>query len=164
MVLVNLVHREQGLMVQRGNPKGIGGFDDLKRKDVTFINRQKGSGTRILTDKELKARGIESAVVHGYEREEYTHMGVASAVASGTADTGLGILAAARALDLEFIPVARERYDFAVPATFFGSQAMARILELLREDGEFREMVSRLDGYDISEMGKVVYSGEEEKR
>jgi len=164
MVLVNLVHRDQGLMVQRGNPKGIGGFDDLKRQDVIFVNRQKGSGTRILTDKELKARGIDSAAVHGYEREEYTHMGVASAVASGTADTGLGILAAARALDLEFIPVARERYDFAVPAAFFGSQAMARILELLREDGEFKEMVSRLEGYDVSDMGKVVYTGGEEKR
>ncbi|MDX1763319.1 MAG: molybdopterin biosynthesis protein [bacterium] len=164
MVLVTLVHRDQGLMVQRGNPKGISGFDDLKRKDVIFVNRQRGSGTRILTDKELKERNINSGAVQGYERDEYTHMGVAAAVASGAADTGLGILAAAKALGLEFIPVARERYDFAVPAAFFQSRSMARIMELLSEEGEFREMVTNLGGYDVSEMGKVVYRGGEEKR
>ena len=104
IALINLVYREQGLLVPKGNPKNIKGFDDLTRSDIVFVNRQAGAGTRLLTDKCLKELGIDPHTVKGYEREEYTHMGVASAVLTGVADTGLAILASARALNLDFIP------------------------------------------------------------
>jgi putative molybdopterin biosynthesis protein len=157
MVLVNLVYREQGLLVPRGNPKGVGGLQDLARDDLVFINRQKGSGTRLLTDGSLRKLGLLPEAIRGYEREEYTHMGVASAVAGGTADAGVGILAAARALSLDFIPVARERFDFAIPSDFLETEAIQRLLGILRDDPEFKEMILALGGYDVSEMGAVVY-------
>ncbi len=161
IVLVNLVYRRQGLMVRKGNPRGISGFRDLTRDDVVFINRQKGSGTRLLTDHSLRELGIGPESVCGYAREEYTHMGVASAVAGGTADAGLGILAAARALSLDFIPVARERYDLAVPEEFFETEMFGRLLAVLREDREFQKILLGLGGYDVSEMGCVIYRSED---
>jgi putative molybdopterin biosynthesis protein len=126
---------------------------------VIFINRQKGSGTRLLTDKLFRENGIEAASVQGYEREEYTHMGIASAVAGGTADAGVGILAAARALSLDFIPLARERYDFVIPVEFLRSEPIECLLRILREDPECREAIRALGGYDVEEMGKVLYEG-----
>jgi len=155
--LVNLVYREQGFMVLRGNPKNIRGFEDLTRSDVCFINRQGGSGTRLLTDKHLRERGISPQQVAGYSREEYTHMGVASAVLTGIADTGVGILAAAQALDLEFIPVARERYDLAIPAESAGLPNIAALLDIIRNSREFRDAVAALGGYDVTDMGKLLY-------
>jgi putative molybdopterin biosynthesis protein len=155
--LINLVYREQGLLVLKGNPKKIEGFADLTRSDVVFVNRQAGAGTRLLTDKCLKELAIEPRQVKGYEREEYTHMGVASAVLTGVADTGLAILAAARALDLDFIPVAKERYDLAVPGQYFDTEMMECLIKIIRQDNEFREIVSALGGYDISDMGKVMF-------
>jgi len=157
--LINLVYREQGLLVLKGNPKNIKGFDDLTRSDIVFVNRQSGAGTRLLTDKCLKELGIDPHTVKGYEREEYTHMGVASAVLTGVADTGLAILASARALNLDFIPVAKERYDIAVPMEFLDLEMVRNLLAIIREDGEFRETVSSLGGYDISDMGKVMFEG-----
>jgi len=132
MVLVNLVYREQGLLVPKGNPKKIKGFEDLKRDDVVFINRQAGAGTRLLTDKYLKDLGIDSREVKGYKHEEYTHMGVASAVLSGVADTGLAILSSAVALGLDFIPVANERYDLAISEEFYDTEMIKRLLGILR--------------------------------
>jgi putative molybdopterin biosynthesis protein len=158
IVLVNLVYREQGLLVLRGNPKNIRGFEDLKRDDVVFINRQSGAGTRLLTDKYLKELGINSGDVKGYDREEYTHMGIASAVLTGIADTGLGILAAAQALGLDFIPVAKERYDLAISAEFYDTYMVQALLRIIREDNEFIEMVKNLGGYDVTDMGKVMYA------
>ena len=157
ITLINLVYREQGLLVLKGNPKNIKGFDDLTRRDVVFVNRQAGAGTRLLTDKSLKERGIGPHAVKGYEREEYTHMGVASAVLTGVADTGLAILASARALNLDFIPVAKERYDIAVPREFLELEMVRALLTIIREDREFREIVSSLGGYDISDMGKILF-------
>ncbi len=157
MVLVNLVYREQGLLVPRGNPKEISGLQDLAREDLVFINRQKGSGTRLLTDGCLRQLGLLPEAIRGYEREEYTHMGVASAVAGGTADAGVGILAAARALSLDFIPVARERFDFAIPCDFLATEALQCLLAILRDDPEFKTMILALGGYDVSHMGAVVY-------
>jgi putative molybdopterin biosynthesis protein len=155
--LINLVYREQGMLVLKGNPKNIKGFEDLTRPDVVFVNRQAGAGTRLLTDKSLKERGIDPHAVKGYEREEYTHMGVASAVLTGVADTGLAILASARALNLDFIPVAKERYDIAVPREFLELEMMQALLTIIREDREFRESVSSMGGYDISDMGKTMF-------
>ena len=159
IVLINLVYREQGLVVKKGNPRGITGFKDLLRDDVVFINRQSGSGTRLLTDKHLREMGADPSHIRGYEREEYTHMGVASAVLTGIADTGLAILAAANALGLDFIPVAKERYDIAIPREFMESDKMTALLRIIREDDEFRNTVKGLGGYDVSDMGKVMYEG-----
>jgi len=151
------VYREQGLLVPRGNPKGIKGFEDLRREDVSFINRQAGAGTRLLTDKYLKDLGIDPRQVKGYDHEEYTHMGVASAVLTGIADTGLAILSSAIALGLDFIPVAKERYDIAIPEEFYETEMIRRLLYVIREDEEFRSQVLALGGYDISDMGKIIY-------
>lgn len=160
VTLINLVHRSQGLMVKKGNPLGITGLGDLRRTDVTFINRQRGAGTRLLLDKTLKDLGIDASDVTGYEREEYTHMAVASAVLTGVADTGLGVMSAANALGLDFIPVAKERYDLAVPTEMLDDDRMKALLDIIRNDIDFRKLVEALGGYDVSEMGKVMY-GEE---
>ncbi len=157
VLLINLVYREQGLLVPKGNPGNIRGFEDLAKGDVAFVNRQSGAGTRLLTDKCLRELGINPADVKGYDREEYTHMGVASAVLTGVADTGLAILASARALGLDFIPVAKERYDLAIPKEFLNIDMIGHFLKIIREDNEFRETVADLGGYDISDMGKVMY-------
>jgi putative molybdopterin biosynthesis protein len=159
ILLINLVYREQGLLVPKGNPKNIKGFEDLTRSDIIFVNRQSGAGTRLLTNKYLRELGITPEDVKGYEREEYTHMGVASAVLTGIADTGLAILASARALNLDFIPVAKERYDLAIPRIFFETEMLRYLIKIIREDTEFHESVIRLGGYDISDMGKVMYEG-----
>lgn len=157
IVLINLVYREQGLLIPKGNPKGIKGFKDLTRKDITFINRQSGSGTRLLLDKHLKDLKIDSHDINGYDHEEYTHMGVAAAVKSGAADTGLAILSAAKALGLDFIPVAKERYDIAIPNEFYNLPMIQSLLNIIRDDKEFKDRVMALGGYDISDIGKAIY-------
>lgn len=159
IVLVNLVYRQQGLLVKKGNPKNIKDFEDLVRDDVIFINRQGGSGTRLLLDKHLKELGINPYMVKGYDREEYTHMAVASAVLTGLADTGLAVYSSAKALGLDFIPVANERYDLAIPYEFMDTEMVQIILEIIREDEEFRQTVESLGGYDTRDMGKVVFEG-----
>jgi putative molybdopterin biosynthesis protein len=156
-LLLNLVYREQGLLVPKGNPKNIQGFEDLTRDNVVFVNRQSGAGTRLLTDKCLRELGINTVDVKGYDREEFTHMGVASAVLTGVADTGLAILASARALGLDFVSVAKERYDLAIPKEFLNMDMIGQLLKIIREDDEFRKTVAGLGGYDISDMGKVMY-------
>ena len=156
--LVNLVYRQQGLMVLPGNPKGIAGFSDLTRDDITYINRQRGAGTRLLLDKCLAEQGIEPDGIQGYDRQEYTHMAVASAVLTGVADTGLGVLSAATALGLDFVPVAKERYDLAIPEESLGMPAVKALMEIIEGDQEFRDAVMALGGYDVSETGKVIYN------
>ena len=157
VVLINLVYRQQGLMVIKGNPKKIVSFEDLLRDDIVFINRQSGSGTRLLTDKHLREHNMTSANIKGYDREEYTHMGVASAILTGIADTGMGILAAAQALGLDFIPLARERYDLAVLREYIDTAPVAAVLQIIRTDGDFRIAVKNLGGYDITDMGTMLY-------
>ncbi len=152
VVLVNLVHRVQGLMVAPGNPTGVQGLRDLLRDDVSFVNRQRGSGTRVLLDYELRRSGLSPDGIEGYRREEFTHTAVAAAVASGTADAGLGILAAARALGLEFVPLLKERYDLVIPREHYESPLLRPLLETVRGD-RFRSGVEALGGYDTSEMG-----------
>ena len=155
VVLMNLVYRQQGFIVAKGNPKNIHGLQDLTGNDVSYINRQRGSGTRILLDYELKRAGIDPADISGYDRDEFTHTGVAAAVASGTADVGLGILAAARALDLDFVPLLQERYDLAIPAEFYHSPLVQPFLEVVRS-AEFKEQVTALGGYNVSQTGEVL--------
>jgi putative molybdopterin biosynthesis protein len=151
--LVHLVERAQGLMVRPGNPRSIRGFEDLTRSDVTFINRQGGSGTRVLLDYELARRSISPGDISGYDTEEFTHMAVAVAVASGAADVGLGVLSAARALDLEFLPVTSERYDLIIPEVFFTTAPIQRLLEVIRS-AEFARRLAGLGGYDTALTGQ----------
>jgi putative molybdopterin biosynthesis protein len=141
-------------MVVRGNPKGVHSVDDLTREGITFINRQAGSGTRILLDYELQKRNIPPSAIDGYRNEEYTHMSVAMAVASARADVGLGIHAAAQALNLEFIPVTRERYDLVIPTAFMDDERIRMLLEIIRSP-QFIEPVLALGGYEVEETGKI---------
>jgi putative molybdopterin biosynthesis protein len=151
--VIHLVWREQGLFVQRGNPKKVKALDDLLRKDITFVNRQKGSGTRILLDHTLKQRSLDSKQIRGYEREEFTHMAVASTVASGVADAGLGILSAARAMGLDFIPIAKERYDIIIPSIYFEDEKVQKVIETIRSD-DFKRTALQMGGYDVSRTGE----------
>lgn len=153
--VVALVGREQGLMVKRGNPKGIHSLEDLAKPQVQFVNRQRGAGTRVLLDYHLNLIAIAPEQIVGYSQEEYTHLGVAAAIASGRADCGLGIAAAAQALDLDFIPLFQERYDLVIPKRFAQDDLIAPIFGLLTER-RFREAVAQLPGYDVSVMGTIV--------
>lgn len=153
--LVTLVGRKQGLLVRRNNPKGIRELADLARADVTFINRQRGAGTRVLLDYHLGLLGIATESIRGYNQEEFTHLAVAAAVASGRADCGLGIAAAAQALELEFVPLFEERYDLVIPEQYYTSSLLAPLLQLL-EEPRFRQAVAALPGYDTRQMGRPV--------
>jgi molybdenum cofactor synthesis domain-containing protein len=155
--LINLVHREQGLIVAPGNPRSIRGLEDLIGDDVSFVNRQAGSGTRILLDWRLGQLGIDSAKIKGYEREEYTHMAVAVDVLSGTADVGMGIRAAAQALALDFIPVTTERYDLVIPAEHYENPLIQELLKVIA-GREFKEQVMALGGYDVLDTGSIILS------
>ena len=154
-VLMNLVYREQGLILPEGNPKQINSLADLLRPDVVFVNRQRGSGTRVLLDYRLKQAKLDPTRIKGYERDEYTHTGVAAAVGSGAADVGLGIMAAARALALDFLPLLKERYDLAIPRSFYEGELLQPLLETIMS-GEFKNLVASLGGYDTSETGRVI--------
>ncbi len=153
--LVTLVLRENGLIVARGNPKSIRGIEDLTRSEVTFINRQAGSGTRILLDYRLKALGLDPAVIRGYGVEEFTHMAVAVAVLSGSADAGLGIYAAAKALGLDFIPVVTEQYDLVIPVEHFETENIQALMDIIRST-EFKQRVESLGGYSTRCTGNIL--------
>ncbi|MFO7662179.1 MAG: molybdopterin biosynthesis protein [Chloroflexota bacterium] len=154
VALVMLAGREQGWIVPPGNPKGLTGWADAARPDVSIANRQRGAGTRVLLDYELGKLGIDPAAVRGYAREEYTHLAVAAAVASGAADTGLGIQAAARALRLDFVPLAHESYELVIPRPHYESDLLRPLLILL-QDGDFRAAVASMPGYEVGQMGSV---------
>lgn len=150
----NFVEREQGLIVQKGNPKGVKGIEDLARDDIVFVNRQQGSGTRVLLDYKLGLLNIDPSVITGYDNEEYTHMNVAVSVLSGAATTGLGIMAAARALDLDFIPVVKEQYDIIIPSSYIDDPKIQLFLNIARSEA-FRERVKKMGGYDPNKSGNL---------
>jgi putative molybdopterin biosynthesis protein len=153
--LVNLVMRDQGLIIPKGNPKDIKGIEDLGRKDIVFMNRQGGSGTRILLDYRLGQIGLSPEQINGYASEEFTHMNVAVAVLSGTADAGLGIYAAAKALNLDFIPVVTEQYDLIIPQVYFESVNIQVLLETINTDA-FKTRVEALGGYSTEKTGTII--------
>ena len=155
--LVHLAMRQQGLMVAPGNPKQINGLSCLTRPELTFINRQRGSGTRMLLDYELARLGIAGQQINGYEKEVGTHMTVAASIASGTIDAGLGVQAAAQALGLDFLPVAAEQYDLLMNFAPHDDR-MALIVQVL-QSSEFRLEVEALGGYDLSNAGKLIAVG-----
>jgi putative molybdopterin biosynthesis protein len=140
-------------MVAKGNPKNITSLADLLRPEVGFINRQTGSGTRVLLDYKLKQAGFDPDKINGYNREEFSHTGVAAIIASGAADVGLGILAAARALELDFLPLLEERYDLAIPLAFYQSPLLEPLLAVIRGQ-EFKNIITGLGGYNTRETGK----------
>jgi putative molybdopterin biosynthesis protein len=156
VVLVHLARREQGLIVKKGNLKKISALKDLIRRDLMFVNRQPGSGTRVLLDYELKRLQIDAAQIRGYEREEFTHMSVGVAVASGLADVGLGVRSAANALGLDFIPVGEEQYDLVMLRSFIESDKGEKLLEAIRSDS-FKSAVTALGGYDTRSAGEILY-------
>lgn len=155
--VVTFAHREQGLIVQKGNPHDIQSLDDLTR--TRYVNRQRGAGTRLLLDYELKQRGIAPDTVDGYQREEYTHLAVAAAIATGVADCGLGVRSAAIALELDFIPVGWERYDLVIPHKHLEHAGIINLLSTLNSD-DFKQALQQQPGYDIRETGVVQYDSE----
>jgi putative molybdopterin biosynthesis protein len=155
VVLVHLAQREQGIVVAPGNPKTIGSLRDLT-SGIRFVNRQAGSGTRVLLDFELKRLGINPNSIDGYEREEFTHMSVGVAIASGLADAGLAVRAAAQALSLDFIPIASEQYDLLFSRPFYESECGERLMRVL-QSAAFKDAVAALGGYDSSDSGKLLY-------
>jgi putative molybdopterin biosynthesis protein len=155
VAVVRLVDREQGLIVAEGNPLGIAGIEDLARPDVRYVNRQRGAGTRVLLDHELGRLGIEPDAVSGYTREEHTHLAVAAAIAAGRVDAGLGVMAAARAFGLGFVPVTREPYDLVLLTGTLEQPVMAPLWALL-EQPAFRDAVEALGGYGVEDMGRRI--------
>jgi len=153
MHIMTLAHRQQGLLVAPGNPHGIRGLADLVREDITFINRERGSGTRLWLDQQIKAIGLETAQITGYQSEVNTHTQVAGAVRQGYANTGLAVLAAARQAGLDFIPLFEERFDLVIPDDEFTSALLRPVLDVL-QSGRFRKSLLELGGYDVHETGR----------
>jgi putative molybdopterin biosynthesis protein len=158
VTVVNLAIRHQGLIVAKGNPLGIKGIEDLARAEVNFINRQRGAGTRILLDHHLKQASIKPRDVRGYENEEFTHMAVAVNVLTGAAACGLGIYAAAKALDLDFVPLAHERYDLVIPSQHMQDPRVQTLLRMIATD-DVKTKIKELGGYEIDLTGQIMQPG-----
>jgi putative molybdopterin biosynthesis protein len=155
LAVVRLVHRDQGLLVPPGNPRGVTGLGDVAGGKLSYVNRQRGAGTRMLLDQELRRLEADPRAIPGYAREEPTHLAVAAAVAAGRADCGLGIHAAAQAFGLGFVPVAREPYDLVVEAASLTDPLLAPLWELM-ESIDFRAAVQALGGYSTEETGRRI--------
>jgi molybdate-binding protein/DNA-binding transcriptional regulator YhcF (GntR family) len=156
LAIVNLSFRIQGLMYASGNPRKIKGLEDLRRQDIVFVNRQKGSGTRVLLDLQLKRQGISPSEITGYEVEFNTHLAVASHISHGNADVGLGIEAAALSCGLAFQPLFRERYDLVIPIANYRSPRLAPMQEIIASD-DFKKIVDGVGGYDTSQTGTTTF-------
>ncbi len=153
--LVRCVGREQGLIVAKGNPLNIRKFSDIAKEGIRYVNRQKGSGTRILTDYMCRKEQIDTSGIYGYDREEFTHTSVAVQIASGSADVGMGIYSAAKIYDLDFIPICIEEYDLLVPDYAWGLPQLDEMLEILRSKA-FKERLLALGGYTIDKPGEII--------
>lgn len=156
VVLLRLVDREQGILTAPGNPLGISGIEDLAREGLRFVNRQRGSGTRVLLDYRLACLAIAPTRITGYRDEEYTHMNVAAAVLSGRADAGLAVRSAANALGLPFVPVGVEEYDLVIPRRFYKTPAMQALLDVIRS-ADFKQAVTALGGYGTEKTGQIIW-------
>ncbi|MBC2581446.1 molybdopterin biosynthesis protein [Clostridium sp. DJ247] len=156
MALIKVAKRTQGLMVQKWNPLELTKLSDISEKNVRFVNRQRGAGTRLLLDYYLKKLNISPDKINGYEREEFTHLSVAAAVASGDVDCGLGVYSAAELMELDFIPVCSEEYDFAVPVEYLEMDIIKALIDVMKSNEFIKELV-KLGGYDYSDIGKITY-------
>jgi molybdate transport repressor ModE-like protein len=154
-VLVHLTQRKQGLFLSKGNPKRISGLRDLARDDIRFVNRQPGSGTRMLLDLALRRVGVDPDRVNGYASTELTHSAIAAFVASGMADVGFGVEPAAHHFGLEFVPIVDEDYYFACDRTQLERAPLATVIAMLRS-ADFKAGVARLDGYDPADCGELL--------
>ena len=152
--LVECVGRTQGLMIAKGNPLGLRSLKDLNKEGLRYVNRQKGSGTRILIDYLCRKEGLDTAKIYGYDREEFTHTSVAAQIAAGTADAGMGIYSAAKLYDLDFLPICIEQYDLLIRDDAMNTEMVQHLLEVLRSDA-FRERIEALGGYTLSHPGTV---------
>ena len=153
--LVSCVGRQQGLMVAKGNPLNIQKFSDIARNGIRYVNRQNGSGTRILTDYLCKQEKLDTASIYGYDREELTHTSVAAQIASSSSDAGMGIYSAAKLYDLDFIPICIEEYDLIIPDHAWDTPMVGQLLSILKSDA-FREKLLRLGGYTLENPGEVI--------
>lgn len=153
--LIYLVRRQQGLMMATGNPLDIHSLADLTRADLRFINRQRGSGTRLLLDQLLASENIDNQQIQGYEQEEFTHMAVAAMIASGAADCGFGIAAVAQKFALDFVPLCEEHYCLAIPNHRLSDASVKAMLETLKA-ANWRESLADLAGYNLSQSGQQV--------
>ena len=153
--LIRCVGRQQGLMLQKGNPLGIQNFADIAKDAVRYVNRQKGSGTRILTDYLCKKEQLDTAAIYGYDREELTHTSVAAQIATGSADAGMGIYSAAQLYDLDFLPVCIEEYDLIVPDRAWDTPMVQQMLATLKSEA-FKEKLMALGGYTHPDRKSVV--------
>ena len=156
VAVVNLVYRTQGLILFSGNPKQIKGFQDLRRADIVFVNRQKGSGTRVLLDLQLRKHGILASEINGYGQELETHLAIASSIDKEEVDVGLGIKAAGDSYGLDFIPLFQERYDLIMTMNNYQSQLMTPLLAMVASE-DFKEVVDQVGGYDCSQTGKTTF-------
>lgn len=156
-VLVHLFRREIGIVTAPGNPKEISGFEDLPAGGIRFVNRQAGSGTRLLLDSELGKRRILPEGIEGYDREVYTHVEVGLSILSGDADAGLATVAVSRLMGLHFIPVTREDFDMALGQSTYFHKGIQALMEILRSHG-FRGRFEKLGGYGFEDSGKILYS------
>ncbi len=156
-VVVNLFDRDLGFVTAPKNPLGIRGFDDLTRKGVRFLNRQKGAGTRVLLDHHLKRLKISSSRISGYEKEVYTHFEVGLSILSKEADVGIATIAVSKLFSLPFIPITRERFDMILDKATFFEKGVQAFMEVLHSQ-EFRNRVVRLGNYDFGNSGKILYS------
>lgn len=156
VVIIHLACRLQGFYVAKGNPKGITGWEDLKRKNLTIINREKGSGTRVLLDEHLRLLGIPSANINGYNRESTSHLTIASTVARGGADIGMGNeKTSLQVKGIDFIPLQTERYEIVIKKEDLGKAPFQAVLEILRSSS-FKMELEGIGGYDLTDLGKLV--------
>jgi molybdate-binding protein len=153
--LIHLAVRDQGLFVARGNPLGITGVEDLVRPEVRFVNRQNGSGTRTLLTLMLNAAGVSCHRIAGFHTAEFTHSAVAAYIASGMADVGVGVRTAAQRFNLDFIPLARERYFFALSIAAVQEPLMRQMIAVLQLP-EYHQVVDQITGYDASDTGRIL--------
>ncbi len=153
--LVRCVGRQQGLMLSAGNPLDIQRFSDILKPGLRYVNRQKGSGTRILMDYLCRKEGINASAIYGYDREELTHTSVAAQIASGSADAGMGIYSAAQLYGLDFIPICIEEYDLLIPEKSWDTPMVQQLLEILRSDA-FRQKLMAMGGYTFGNPGEVI--------
>ncbi|MBB4826022.1 putative molybdopterin biosynthesis protein [Sporosarcina luteola] len=158
-MVVNLLFRTAGLYVQKGNPKGLSGWRDFKMPGLSIVNREKGSGARVLLDEKLRMEGIPARSIPGYETEELNHIAVASKIAAGHADVGIGIEKAALLTGVEFVPLIQEQYDIVMFKTKENVQ-LRESLKTILQSTSFRNELESLGGYDLSSMGRIIYETE----
>lgn len=156
LILINLLYRDQGFILPKGNPKSVQQVEDIVKQNLLMINRQKGAGTRVLFDHLLRTKGIDPGVIRGYTREEFSHLGVAASVKSGSADVGIGIKSAALVYNLDFVSIGEERYDLLMDKNFYTSLKGQILLDIIQSAG-FQKQVENLGGYSTRDAGKIIW-------